>query len=63
MAGGNIFQDHKTESEDKDLCRDISECSYDTDLDSIDSSVSVEAPEVPFDLWLVSKQPCGNAQV
>jgi len=36
MADWDLFQNHLTESEDQDLCGNLSKCALDPDMDSID---------------------------
>lgn len=61
MADRDLFQDDQTESEDQDLCGNLSKCASDPDLDSIDRSIDSEVPEVPVSVSVVAVEPGGDA--
>lgn len=63
MADRDLFQDDQTESEDQDLCGDLSECPSDPDLDSIDRRPDSEVPEVPIAVPVVAVEPGGDAAI
>ena len=56
-------QNHQTESEDQDLCGNLSECTPDPDLDSIDRSLDPEVSQVPLPVPVVAVEPGGNAAI
>ena len=56
-------QNHQTESEDQDLCGNLSERAFDPDLDSIDRYPDSEVPQVPIPVPVVAVEPGGNAAI
>ena len=63
VADRDLFQNHQTESEDQDLCGNLSECAFDPDLDSIDCGPDSEVPEVPVQLSVVAIQSGGDVAI
>ena len=59
----DIFQDDKTEVENKEFCRKDAECGNDTDLDSIDSDIDIEVFTVSINLWVVTFKSCSVIEI
>jgi len=65
----DIFQDDKTEVENKEFCRNNAECGNDTDLDSIDifdSDIDTEVFKVftvSINLWVVAIKSCSVIEI
>ncbi len=56
-------EDPETESEDKDVCGNKFQCTYDTDLDSTHCNTRSEVSEVQVNIRMVVVEPGANASV